>query len=63
MFTKMFWVAGLFLDVYKDVPGYWGVSRCLQRCSGLFLDVYKDVLGCWVVSRCLQRCSGLLGCF
>ncbi len=63
MFIKMFWVAGLFLDVYKDVPGCWGVSRCLRRCSGLFLDVYKDVLGCWVVSRCLQRCSGLLGCF
>jgi len=35
MFTKMFWVAGLFLDVYEDVLGCWGVSRCLQRCSGL----------------------------
>ncbi len=79
MFTKIVWVAGLFLDVYKDVPGCWVVSICLQRCSGLlgcfylctkmfwvaglFLDVYKDVLGCWVVSICLQRCSGLLGCF
>ncbi len=65
MFTKMFWVAGVFLDVYgdvlvagvfldvyKDVLGCWGASRCLQRCSG-----------CWVVSRCLLRCSGLLGCF
>ncbi len=69
MFTKMFWVSGLFLYVYKNVLGCWGVSRCLQRLSGLlgcfymfikmfwdaglFLDVYKDVLGCWVVSRCL----------
>ncbi len=35
MFTKMFWVFGVFLDVYEDVLGFWGVSRCLRRCSGL----------------------------
>ncbi len=29
MFMKMFWVAGVFLDVYEDVLGCWGVSRCL----------------------------------
>ncbi len=52
MFTKMFWVAGLFLDVYEDV-----------LVAAVFLDVYEDVLGCSGVSRCLQRCSGLLGCF
>ncbi len=52
MFTKMFWVAGVFLDVYKDVLGCWVVSRCVRRCSG-----------CWGVSICLLRCSGLLGCF
>ncbi len=79
MFTKMFWVAGVFLDVYEDVLGCRSVSRCLRRCSGLpecfwmftkmfwvagvFLDVYEDVLGCWCVSRCLRRCSGLPECF
>ncbi len=35
MFTKMFWVAWVFLDVYEDVLGCLGVSRCLRRCSGL----------------------------
>ncbi len=29
MFMKMFWVAGVFLDVYEDVLGCWSVSRCL----------------------------------
>ncbi len=52
MFTKMLWVAGMFLDVYEDVLGF-----------GVFLDVYEGVLGCWGVSRCLQRCYGLLECF
>ncbi len=52
MLTKMFWVAGVFLDV-------------LRRCSGcgVFIDVYEDVLDCSGVSRCLRRCFGLLGCF
>ncbi len=35
MFTKMFWVAGVLLDVYEDVLGFWGVSRGLRRCFGL----------------------------
>ncbi len=35
MFTKMFWVAGVLLDVYEDVLGCWSASRCLRRCSGL----------------------------
>ncbi len=51
MFTKMFWVVQVFLDVYEDVLGCWVVSRCLQRCSGLlgcFYMFYGDVLvaGC-----------------
>ncbi len=67
MFTNMFWISGLFLDVYKDVLDFWVVSRCLQstkmfRVAGVFLDVYEDVPGCWGVSRCVRRCSGLLGC-
>ncbi len=35
MFTKKFWDFGAFLDVYEEVLGFWGVSRCLRRCSGL----------------------------
>ncbi len=31
----MFWVAGLFLDVYEDVLGCWSVSRYLRRSSGI----------------------------
>ncbi len=34
MFTKMFWVAGVFLYVYKDVLD-----------AGVFINVYEDVLG------------------
>ncbi len=35
MFTKMFCVSGVFLDVYEDVLGCLGVPRCLRSCSGL----------------------------
>ncbi len=72
----MFWVAGLFLDVYKDVPGCWGVSRCLRRCSvllgcfymftkmfwvaGVFLYVYEDVLDAGVFINVYED---VLGCW
>ncbi len=31
----MFWVAGVFLDVYEEVLGCWSVSRCLRISSGI----------------------------
>ncbi len=55
MFTKMLWVAGMFLDVYEDVLGF-GVFLDVYEDVlgfGVFLDVYEDVMGCWSVSRCL----------
>ncbi len=47
MFIKMFWVSGLFLYVYKDVLGCWGVSRCLQRLSGLLGCFYMFIKMFW----------------
>ncbi len=35
MFMKVFWVAGVFLDVSEYVLGCWSVSRCIRRCSRL----------------------------